>query len=676
MRSKALAQNAPIHWERNRGRNGHDVPSEVALDQSCASINIELVQNSLGRRRNGSALVPQVAGPVMLARFVPGQDVRQSELHLTATDGLWYRVVGAAPMVNYTTPDPNTVTAFHASWAALNGKLYWAYPSAVNRLHVYDPDFSTAAMRRTGLGMPPIAPTVFELNPPAGTYPAIIRYYRLRYAVLNADGTLQRESEASPVSPALPSGTAQSLLIQRGDGAAVPGDGETHWRVEASADNLTFFILSGWLAMSVDTYADTALPSTYASLTAAPPAGTRSPFPSVKFLCADQDRLLGFGVWPVATEAGGGGVPQHPGRVYFTPVLDSTDQDDDERIDWGADSPGYIDVGRNRGYEDRALAGPLDGQFLAFQSLGIHLLVGTGVAVAPFRRVTLTDKLGAVSHTSTFIGEDETGKPCCYFLDPSRGPYRYGRNGLEWLGYDVQDAWDGINLEGFVVAHGYYDTNMRAAVWFWNIGPGSNTPTRCFIFCVDSGRSAEEGVRGGWVEWDNTRWVKAVSSYSSLMFAETLGAPNSIRETGHVAATELYKINLRGTSDDAGSPFQASIVSPAFQPPPKHVNKTAGVSYLQTSAHTGTKIRQTLVRNFGQLGSGQVKEAVLTPDVIGAVAATRKLSAFKELAVTDAYALQVVLGDPGPQAVTHAEAQGTAWTLDDWVLTFESGDER
>lgn len=669
MASKA-AQSGAISWTRNRGRNGWDIPSSLPPEMTAESFNVDLVQNALGRRRNGS--VVQSFTPVftaaMLARFQAGQSDAAAELHAigrktSTVEAYFVRVTaGGAAVVQSATDAIESAFAQKATWAVLNGKLYWAFRSGVNRLHVYDPAHpSLQDVRRAGLGAPQVSPSVGNgiAGPP--NVAATVRYYRTRSQVRLADGTLQRESEAGPIATFTPSGTAQDVIVQRGPET---GEGETHWVVEGSADNATWFQLSDPIPWATLTYADALAPTSYGTRPAAPLAGTRATFPSVKFLCADADRLLGFGVWESAPDAAGP-VPPRPGRVYLTPVLDSTDQDDDERLSYGVDAPGYIDVGRNRGYEDRALAGPIDGQFFAFQSLGVHMLVPTGEVLQPFRRITLSWRLGAVSHWSTFIGEDEAGTPCLYFLDPKRGAYRYGARGLEYIGYDVQDLWETVNLDATEqVAHGYFDFNLKAAVWFVATGT-ANAPNRCLVFFTKEAASTPaEGARYGWSQWGASKWFDA--NWSSLFFSRTIGSSASGAETGFIAcAGGVYRLNMPGATDDDGDPFQAYVRSPVFQTA-KYLERTAGVAYLQASAHRTPPIvlQQTLTPDFGRRPS-QVKLVSLAPEA----RETRVIRKVPDLAVARATSLQVELGDVQPLSVP-------AWTIDDWTLTIEPAGEK
>ncbi len=666
MSSRALRTGQPITWSRNRGRNGNDVPSDVPIDMSCESVNVELVKDSLGRRRLGSNIQDFTGDTynvaVVLARFSPAQNDAAAELHfVTAEAGAnkIIRVAGGTVGANLTLKD-NVETALTSNAVVLNGKLYWAYDSAVNRLHVYDPALSTTTVRRAGLKTSNAATVA---NTGAGSYPATLRYYQVRWAVL-VSSTLQRESEASAMVSFTPSGGGTAARVTQPTDE--PDEGETHWRVEASADGINFFDISGWIVVATTTYDDSALTSTYASNDAVPLIGARTPFPSCRFLCAGDDRLFGFGVFETAA---GDSVLPRPGRVYISPVLDSSDQDDDERLNNTVSGSGYVDVGRNRGYEDRAIVGPVDGQYFVFQSKGAHMLVPTGEVSLPYRRITLSPSLGAVSHWSTFVGEDESGKPCVYWLDPVMGPYRYGRNGLQWCGYDVKDIWDTFNPSATNrAACGHWDPVARCAVWFIACD-ASNNPSKCIVFYAREGQATEvEGVRYGWTEFQSTAWFSD-AIYSTLMFPTTFGATMSRKESPYIASARsdgaIVRMNVAGATTDNGTGYHAYVRSPVFELPPKHVSRQLGnASYLQASAHAGANISQTITGNFGDV-TGVTKATSLAPTG----SQTRVLVKFDDVMLTDIFAFQVAIGDA-------SAIDAPCWTLDEWSVTTEMGDER
>lgn len=117
--------------------------------------------------------------------------------------------------------------------ASNNGKLFLAYDSAVDRFHVWDPNLAAPQVRRVGLATP-VAPTV--ANSGSGSY-ATKRYYRQRYRIKNGTAIVA-QSEPSASVAFTPSGSGSGATITK---SATISESETHWVLEASADDITFY---------------------------------------------------------------------------------------------------------------------------------------------------------------------------------------------------------------------------------------------------------------------------------------------------------------------------------------------------------------------------------------------------------------------------------------------------
>jgi hypothetical protein len=339
--------------------------------------------------------------------------------------------------------------------------------------------------------------------------------------------------------------------------------------------------------------------------------------------------------------------------------LDSSDSDDDERISNTTDFVGYIDVQRNSGSEDRALAGPINGQIMVFQSRGVTFLAQTGNATTPFRRVHETSGVGAVSQESTFEGEDEAGRTAIYWLDPIRGPYRYGSMGMEWCGYDVQDIWATVNLAATTrVASGVYDPELRACIFgLATTSQTANVITEFLAFFVREGRSTQtEGVRGGWVRWSE---ASATTFRTMAMLPASLGATMSRKLKPYFGdSTNLRRWNDDSSTQDGTTSFQAYVQSKAFDYGRLWHHKRISEAYLQASAQSGVTITQTFIRNFGD-ETNRTSTVLLT----AAGSETRVVKKFEDSACADVKMLQVRLGD--------AAASTATWTLDESIVTGE-----
>jgi hypothetical protein len=616
--------------------------------------NVVFAPGTLCQKRYGSeaqTISGTYTGFASMVKFIPGQSDVAAELHFLSQDATtkWMRVAAGTAASALTLADAIASLPSSASWAVGNGKLYVAYDSTVNRLHVYDPSISTSVTRRVGLPAPGV-PTV--ANTGAGSYGATARYYRVQWAT-KVSSDIRVLSNLGTISTVFtPSGSGTHARITRPTAAS---EHETHWRVWGSADGVLFYLIStADIAIATTTYDDAIDPADYADEEAAPEEGAFTPPPSAKYVLWDGNRLLMFGRWETAA---GDSVTPVDGRVWFSPVLDTTDADDDERVSNSLSFKGWIDVNRNGGSTDRGLAGPMDGQVFVGQSRGIHMLIPTGDAQIPFRRITLTTRLGWVSQQSTFVGEDESGRACVYFLDPKRGPYRYGPRGFEWLGYDVQDQWALVNQTATVVAHGVYDGEAREVKWWISTSGGAGIVRLRFNVRLGVSTVAT-GVRKGWTVDD------VPANQCSVMFPETFGASMSIEEKPYQGgASTLLRCDDESSTDDAGTAFQSYITSPAWPLDPLHVNKTVERCYLQAAASNETQIQQTLTPNYCA-NDARVSSVVLTAKNGETRGLFRFDSPSPPIHLADIFTFQTTLGD--------AIAQARAWTLDEWTATVET----
>lgn len=643
-------------WARCRGRNGWDSPLDLPEDSAAEARNWHFYEGALGGKRGGSTSVAivGVSGLNFLYRFLPGQDETAAEFFAvdnSATNQI-LRMAAASTFTALTLKDNIAASDTVISMATLNGKLYIAYDGNINRLHVFDPGLSTTLVRRAGLATPAAASVA---NTGAGTYPATLRYYRVQWRV-KSGSIIKRQSVLGATVSFTPAGTGTHARVTQ---PAVANEGETHWVIYGSDDDVLYYELAE-VVIATTTYDDNATPSEYGtSNDPAPDEGAFTPFPAVKYLATDGNRLLGFGVWETAA---GSSLEPKAGRVYFGPVLDSDltyGTDDDERISSTTEIEGWIDISRNSGSVDRGISPrPLNGVFYVFLSRGIHMLVPTESAFAPYRRVTLSSELGAVSNQSIVMGEDEQGRACCYFLDPELGPYRIGAGGLQRCGKDVQDLWDTVNHGATgVVAWGTYYKALNLVLFAVATG-SSNDPDTILAFDVTEGRPGEDGIRGGWTVWDGD----FASARTGCMFASTLGATMGRSLVPYTGNTKLLRYNPSATQDDATS-FRGYVRSRAFVGDTLTKNKQVMRAYVLASAETGVTLTQGYVRNFGDETS-RTDTALLTP--VGSE--TKVLKKFESPDLADAYAFQVEIGD--------ASAAATTFTLERWWTEFKEHDYR
>jgi hypothetical protein len=214
-----------------------------------------------------------------------------------------------------------------------------------------------------------------------------------------------------------PSGAGTAARVTR---PTAPGEGETHWELEVSADNVTFYVLYGdpaaiaAVAIATTTADDSFAVSNITNYPVAKLTGTFTLWPSVKFVAAYENRLLGFGSY-TSTEK--------QNRIWFSPPIGALSVGDAERLD--TTTGYYKDLDEHDSGSPKGLIGPAFGNMYAFKSTQVWELSPTGSPDAPFSARAITKKVGAVGPNAMDVGEDAQGNPAIYWWS-RRGPYRYG----------------------------------------------------------------------------------------------------------------------------------------------------------------------------------------------------------------------------------------------------------
>ena len=156
--------------------------------------------------------------------------------------------------------------------------------------------------------------------------------------------------------------------------------------------------------------------------------------PAGKFLLTDDNRLLVGGTWHEPND-----------RVYFTPVLGSLDQGDDERYVDTATQKNWVSLTTKNGGRITGMGGPVqNGLIYVFKYRQIWRLSPTGEVTAPYLVRKVSNTVGCIRHRTIIMGEDATGNAALYFLS-HRGPFRISVDGIEYLGRDIEDRWYGRN---------------------------------------------------------------------------------------------------------------------------------------------------------------------------------------------------------------------------------------
>lgn len=629
------------------GRNGIDSPvdPDFPTNQCVEAYNVDFSDGPLGRRRGGSDAFAPGGGTAFqtkmsfMSRWVPAGDESVAELH--AVDGavppLVKRLTGGV-FANVTLDDPINSSPHKIATASLNGKHIYAYDAgaAIDRLHVYDPDLAVPRIRRHGLAATAAAPTV--ANQGAGTYAATIRYYRFR-SIQVAGTRLVRRSEPSPASTFFtPSGGGASARITQ---PAPPGEGETHWEIDASTNNLTWYALVSYdlgthIAIATTTYDDTFPTTSYSTLAAAEVLGKYTTFPSARYVVADGNRLIAAGRWASALNTS---------RVWFADVLGSADKGDDERMFQTATQKPYFDLNEKDGGEITGLSDPINGIFLTFKYRRTWKATPTLDVNTPYAPREVSHSIGSIDHDGIVVAEDAAGDSAVYWLS-HRGPYRYGSSGLQYLGRDIEDYWRGLNGKSKVnldattkVCHGKYYSDL-GQIWWWVATGESNTPNLILVLDVKQATRVDRfGVRGGWSIHDGPR----AAALCSVIFGDLTGAAVGKRlrpYAGLSGSATIYKCDTT-TTNDAGTPFQAYVTTRSIVPSSQlGSNFGVGESMLCARAQDTTIIRQTLIADFG------LQQSIAEVSIEAEDEETLVLMKYSDSQASEVGGIQVRLGDP------------------------------
>jgi hypothetical protein len=600
---------AGLTWREMKGRNGWEPPSEVPDDMGTEAVNVVLLDGSLPKRRPGAELIVTTGDAWTdigaLEKYVPSTGLAYAHALLVSLSDTPPKIVSLDTSfvgTNLTLTDNITDHPEAVSSAQLNGKLFLAYHSGKNRLHVWDFANAPTLVTRSGLA-PPVAPT--GANTGAGTYASTPRWYAVS-ARDKAGAIVLAQSERGPGLAFTPSGTGTAVRVTK----PVTVETQTHWVVWGSSVGINgpYYQLAE-IAVGTTTYDDAAAPFAYNLGTLEPTAGEYLCFPSVKFLLSDGTRLYGVGVWET-TDMDGNSLAPLPGRVYFGPVVNSSGHGDDERIESTVATEGWIDLTPGgAGAEDRGLGGPINGEIFAFQSKGIFRLIPTGQATNPIARVPFSPHVGALSHKSIVLAEDETGAPAIYFLNPEDGPRRITADGrMQWLGRDVNDLWQRVNQNAATVkAWGVFDPTNKRVLWYVAVD-GASTPTLILTFDVTHGElQTGNVVRKGWAQWTGNAasWIAGLLFPSNGNVESITGGGGPHGTLGPSGSTGSLLARINGTRHhDYGT-----VSVPAG---PTTYNQ-------QTGTYSGTGLAQTITLGF------QAQAILIMP--MGLAAATTQTGA-------------------------------------------------
>lgn len=632
------------------GRNGIDPPTLVPDDQVLEALNVDWNAGALCRKRPGCDTVTLSGGtPVSppicsLFRHLPaGSTDATAELWIVDHAGVFHRMAGGTTIADVTPKDAISATidtnATTMRGVVFNGKLFLLYANASARVAVWD----GTTLRRTGLAAPSGAPTN-SLS--AGAVTDTRNYYSAVVVKVAGVVTLRSELSAASGNVTLASQQATNTLV------GTPGEGETHWELYAAStsDNVIHFVAD---AVIGNTIADNLATLT---LRLAPLAGTNALIPDAVLAAKDGNSRMLFGRHRTVTS--------QTSRIWFSPILGSTGVGDDERIPAVVNQNNYFDLIPNDGDFLTALAGPLQGSMYAWKNRSTWKLGPTGDPNNPYTLYQLSGIVGCVCDKSVVQGTDEYGLPTLYWMS-LQGPYRFGSQGMQYMGRDIEDIWITMNLTANIPCHGVFYPQLHQ-VWWWMTVSTNTDPTVLVVFDTILGRASltvvgdappSAGVRRGWAKWTGD----LASARCSVMFARSIGASMGILQRPYagfsaaVGTPRLLGADSATATDDGGTTFQSYIQTKPYQPVGRNAYFESTQPSLQAKASSGVTIQCKLTPNY--LALPFVQDTVTLTPVNNETRVWRK---FQKLALPRCQTMQIQLGD--------AMATGASWELDQFVM--------
>lgn len=318
------------------GYNDTDPKTALRPDECTQADDVEFFLSLCGERRLGTASLDLTssgltakAGIGHLSEWFPTNVQTSPELFAIAvtdatsvaaarrdTGGTWHTLT-APDTINTTASDIYAIRT-----KALDGLLYTPYHGTADRMKVLT---TASTWRLSGFGTPN-APTVADSSTGGGFTGK--RYYRIRVTEMSGS-TVLRRSEPSTDVAFTPAGTKNGAVITK---PTLPGEGETHWEVEASEIEDGNWYRLAQVAVATTTYTDT----TSSSKSFPAPRGAGAPSSndgtSITYvLLSDQAAALNLtgtvsnGTYgnPTGTIAGRGWIGYDSGDVYI-PSFPST----------------------------------------------------------------------------------------------------------------------------------------------------------------------------------------------------------------------------------------------------------------------------------------------------------------------------------------------------------------
>lgn len=548
---------AAIAWTRCLGAIETVSPWALPDGYAVSAVNVDLSPDVLMRVRGGTAEFNLTSGPSdpvnnlftdrssgseALWAFSDWTGASPSAHRYTAAGGWASIALIDTPAANATALQP------HVSCCAHNGKVFLAYNSGSNRLHLYD----GSAVRRVGLGVPAAATVANDAV--AGTYPNTLRYYKVQYRIYSASSVLLASSELGPSVSFTPSGVNTAAVITK----PTTIDSATHWVVYGSVDDVTYYRVSGAIAVGTTTHSDSLTPANYSAWGGglAPEVGLFVPPPSAQFLCTNGERVFMAGAHE--TTASSGETTPGTRRVWFTRPLGATDAGDDEAITQTAESRYYLDIDNEDGSPITGMVSAIDGTVYVGTSTSVWRLVDTGLSDAPVRAERVVAGVGPVAHHLMTVSDTVDGS--MLYFGAADGPYRYSpSSGVQYLGADWVERNAAVgSTSKFYMSCCQWDPYTRRIYWLF--AEDQATVYGKMRVLDPSLLSMVNGVmRGG---WSLDHWYQVTGT--PLTSATIYGG--QIHIGGDKSGGALIAFRSDAVSTDDGEEFSATLTSKSFIP--------------------------------------------------------------------------------------------------------------
>lgn len=648
-----------------QGRNGSDSSFIIPKEQCLEAMNVDWYRSSLGRKRGGATTLAIAGGTAFssgvrsMARHIPAADQTAAEFWAADGANVMHRLAGGTVWADPTMMDAISGSPQEINYRSFNGKLYIAYDSVHNRMHVWDP--TDNKVRRAGLDLP-AAPT----SALAGGAVNDTRRYRVAWTKQVAGVTILRSNLGTATGSVVLA--AQQDTLTR---PTAPGETETHWELWAASTSSSFgdYRLVGTALIATTTIVDNAALST----TVSPADGANTPPPSARYIVADDARIIMGGAWETLAE---NSMAPKNNRVWWTSILGASDVGDDERVSFTGTINNYADVEEAiTGISEplqlvSATSSSLDrGSFYVFSFQNQWKFVATGVSAAPYLRFRISGGGGCIHHKSIVSAEDANGNPSTYWA-ATKGIMRISATGQEYMSEDCVDLWSTINLDATIPCHGVFHADIHQ-IWFYIATGTSLYPDTKLVFDTRLGKVVniyvapqQAGVRLGWSQHTG----ESAKAYCSCLFSDSVAASMGRKlkpYIGYTGSTALWKCD---TSDltDAGTPFQAYIDTKSYVP--WGLDRVGGMpseAHVLATTQPGVTIDLTIYRDEG--AESMHSTANLT-DFSDSAAALKVMAKFDDSRMADSMSFRCRIGD--------IQAIANTWNLDALIVPVSVGQTR